>query len=254
MTETSAIRELRSAKAAMDAMLKSLWPATQEGDQGAIDRVLKIMDKRAAIQAQLELKSKSQPAAQIAAPAAPALPGMEGALNALDEAQLRSAAARAVFEIADDASPWMNDYWELLAEGWAWRQAVLMLWEAQPARARTPKTQIELAVNVLGLTSDRVISGWRQDNPAMAARIARLTVSAVGKARAEVIAALVEAASDPNPRSHADRKMVLEMTGDYVPKARVGVGSLQDLEEASTEDLMALAQLPGTVSNDTTDE
>jgi len=179
---------------------------------------------------------------------------MEGALDALSEAQMRSAAARAVFEVAEDASPWMNDYWELIAEGWAWRQAVLMLWEAQPARARTPKTQIELAVNVLGLTSDRVISGWKQDNPAMAARIARLTVSAVGKARAEVIAALIKSASDPNPRSHADRKMVLEMTGDYVHKAQIGVGTLQDLEQASTEDLVALAQLPGTVGDDEADE
>jgi hypothetical protein len=173
---------------------------------------------------------------------------MEAALDALSEAQMRSAAARAVFEVEEDASPWMNDYWELIAEGWAWRQAVLMLWEAQPARARTPKTQIELATQVLGLTSDRVISGWKQDNPAMAARIARLTVSAVSKARAEVIAALVAAASDPN------RKMVLEMTGDYVPKMKVGVGALQDLEEASTEELMALAQLPGTVGDDEADE
>jgi hypothetical protein len=179
---------------------------------------------------------------------------MEAALDALSEAQMRSAAARAVFEVEEDASPWMNDYWELIAEGWAWRQAVLMLWEAQPARARTPKTQIELATQVLGLTSDRVISGWKQDNPAMAARIARLTVSAVSKARAEVIAALVAAASDPNPRSHADRKMVLEMTGDYVPKMKMGVGTLRDLEGASTEDLMALAQLPGTVVDDATDE
>ena len=182
------------------------------------------------------------------------LPGMEAALDALSEAQMRSAAARAIFEVAEEASPWMNDYWELIAEGWAWRQAVLMLWEAQPAKARVPKTQIELAVNVLGLTSDRVVSGWKQDNPAMAARIARLTVSAVGKARAEVIAALIESASDANPRSHADRKMVLEMTGDYVPKAKIGVGTLDDLERASTEDLVALAQLPGTVGDDEADE
>jgi len=179
---------------------------------------------------------------------------MDAAMDALSEAQMRSAAAREVFEAAEDASPWMNDYWELIAEGWAWRQAVLMLWEAQPARARTPKTQIELATTVLGLTSDRVISGWKQDNPAMAARIARLTVSAVSKARAEVIAALIESASDANPRSHADRKMVLEMTGDYVPKMKMGVGTLRDLEEASTEDLMALAQLPGTVGDDEADE
>jgi len=169
------------------------------------------------------------------------LPGFEGAvLDPLSEAQLRSEAARAIFEAgAEAAEPWMGDYWALLAEGWTWRQAVYMLWEAQPAEGRAPKTQGALAVEVLGLTSDRVIRTWKAENPAMGARIARLTASALGKARARVIRALIESAASANYRAHADRKLFLEMSGDYVPRQTLRVGPVMpdEMEEMSEEEL-----------------
>jgi len=177
------------------------------------------------------------------------LPGFEGAvLDPLSEAQLRSEAARAIFEAgAEAAEPWMGDYWALLAEGWTWRQAVYMLWEAQPAEGRAPKTQGALAVEVLGLTSDRVIRTWKAENPAMGARIARLTASALGKARARVIRALIESAASANYRAHADRKLFLEMSGDYVPRQTLRVGPVMpdEMEEMSEEELRALAYEPG---------
>ncbi len=176
----------------------------------------------------------------------PALPGLEGAIDPVTEAQIRAAKARRIFEISEQAAPWMDDYWTLLEEGWTWRQAVYMIWESQPPKSRTPKTQHELATNVLGLTSDRVISKWKRDNPAMQARIAKLTVSALAKARSRVIAALIESASNSNPRSHADRRMFLEMTGDYVPRQKVDVGAIlpDDLSELDTEDLRAVISAP----------
>jgi hypothetical protein len=175
-----------------------------------------------------------------------ALPGMAGEVDALSEAQLRSRRARRVFEAQHDAGPWMDDYWDLLEEGWSWRQAVFMLWAAQPADQRRPRYQHELATEVLGLTSDRVVSQWKAENPAMQTRIKALTASALAKARSEIYAALIESASDPNPRSHSDRKLALEMLGDYVKRQEVGVvaGEVSDWSEVSEEDLASIAQLP----------
>ena len=177
------------------------------------------------------------------------LPGFDGAvLDPLSEAQLRSEQARAIFEAGEEAAePWMDDYWALLGEGWSWRQVVYMLWEAQPPQGRIPKTQGELATEVLGLTSDRVIRTWKAENPAIAARIAKLTASALSKARSRVIRALIESAASANYRAHADRKLFLEMTGDYQKKQTILAGAVvpDDLEEMDEEDLRALAYEPG---------
>jgi hypothetical protein len=171
------------------------------------------------------------------------LPGMDGALNVLEEAQIRSAEARRLFEAAGSAEAWMDDYWALIEEGWSWRQAVFMLWASQP-QPRKPATQMELATQVLGLQSDRVIREWKAQDARMEARIARLTASALMKARADVFAALVIAATDPSYKGNRDRKLLLELTGDYVPRQALDLSvpaSRSAVEEADTETLRALA-------------
>lgn len=171
------------------------------------------------------------------------LPGMDGALNVLEEAQIRSAEARRLFEAAGSAEAWMDDYWALIEEGWSWRQAVFMLWASQP-QPRKPATQMELATQVLGLQSDRVIREWKAQDARMEARIARLTASALMKARADVFAALVAAATDPSYKGNRDRKLLLELTGDYVPRQALDLSvpaSRSAVEEADTETLRALA-------------
>lgn len=175
-----------------------------------------------------------------------ALPGMEGALDPLEEAQLRSMEARRIFEAQEGAVPWMDDYWDLIAEGWSWRQTVFMIWSALPKGQRKPATQGDLATEVLGLSSDRRIREWKT-NPAMDARIAKLVSRALMHARPEIYEALIASATKPNPRSHADRRLALEMLGDYTPKQKVGVSAElpDDLSEASETDLRAMAALPG---------
>lgn len=171
------------------------------------------------------------------------LPGMAGMLNVLEEAQIKSAEARRLFEAAGRAEAWMDDYWALIEEGWSWRQAVFMLWASQP-QPRKPATQIELATQVLGLQSDRVIREWKAQDARMEARIARLTASALMKARADVFAALVIAATDPSYKGNRDRKLLLELTGDYVPRQALDLSvpaSRSAVEEADTETLRALA-------------
>jgi len=174
------------------------------------------------------------------------LPGIAGEMDPLDEAQIKSAQARRVFEAQEDAAPWMEDYWSLIGEGWSWRQAVFMLWAAQPKDQRNPATQGALATEVLGLSSDRVIREWR-DNPAFDARVAKLVARSLAHARAGIYAALIEAAQNPSPRAHADRRLALEMLGDYQPKQRLAVGPdlPDDLSELDAGELRMLASLPG---------
>jgi hypothetical protein len=174
------------------------------------------------------------------------LPGLAGGEAPVDTDALRSDEARAAFEAQFGSQPWMEDYWALRGEGWSWRQACYMIWASMPRESRTPTTQAELATQVLGLASDRQIRKWRNNNPAIDARIHALQVSALAKARPEIIKALIDSASRPDPRAHADRKMALEMLGDYTDETRVRVNvGEQDLETLPEEDLAALARVPG---------
>jgi len=169
---------------------------------------------------------------------------MEGEPNPLDEAQLRAEEARRIYEARWGESPWMNDYFDLLGEGWSWRQAAYIVWASQPKFQRDPGTQAELAQEV-GLASDRAIRTWREKNPAIDTRIHELTASALSKARAGVFAALIAAASNPSPRAATDRKLFFEMTGDYSRETTVRIGELpDDMAEMSESELRALAQAP----------
>jgi len=143
-----------------------------------------------------------------------------------------------------EAFPWWQDYCEMLAHGRTWRQAVYIAWAASPARLRVPSSQDELAVEVLGLKSDRVISKWRANDPSIDDDIAYLQAAPLLRARREIFDALAESATNPDPKSHPDRKLALEMLGDYRPKqateltgkdggpVQVDVGVLSDEERA----------------------
>jgi hypothetical protein len=173
------------------------------------------------------------------------LPGMQGAIDPLAEAQIRSAQAKRIFEASDAAEPWLDDYFTLVAEGWSWRQAVYLIWAALPPGQRSPRTQEALATEVLGLTSDRQIWEWNQ-NPAIEARRARLVRSVIKKSLPEVYEALIESAKKANPRSHSDRRLLLEMAGEYTPKQTLTVGPERaDESEMSEEELRKLKSGPG---------
>lgn len=180
------------------------------------------------------------------------LDGMEGVVDALTEAQLRSAEARRVFEgcLGEEYQAVdMEEYWRLVGEGWPWRQAVFILWAAMPREQRRPSTQGELATEVLGLASDRVIREWKGENPALDAEVAKVAAGALMRHRPEVYRALIESASNPSPRAHADRKLALELMGDYDPKLGLTLRReeprAEDLSRLSDEELMALEAGPG---------
>lgn len=108
---------------------------------------------------------------------------------------------------------------DLLDGGWPPRVAAFIAWSSSPRLGRWPKTQDDLA-HMLGLTSDRQFTKWRRASPAIDALIVKLQAEPLLKHRADVFAALVASASDPSYKNQPDRKLLLEITGDYMPTAK----------------------------------
>jgi hypothetical protein len=140
-----------------------------------------------------------------------------------EEMRKRSVAARYVLEEHVEENPgvdWAASYHKLINAGWPWRIAAWVAWSTVPKSLRWPKTQNELATEVLGLTSDRTIATWRKKFPTLDQLIADLQADEMLDARADVLNALKLSASNVDYKSHQDRKLYLEITGDYVPAAR----------------------------------
>lgn len=162
-----------------------------------------------------------------------------------DEMRLRSETARAALEGRDDLE-WIEEYQRLRNGGWPWRVAAYIAWASQPRNRRRPKTQDELARNHLGLTSDRAITTWRQKNPTIDEMVALLQASSLWDFRAEVFQALTVNAIKPDYKTHNDRKLFLELTGDYIPTAKLAAmlakGNItrEDLSDYSDAELAAM--------------
>ena len=113
---------------------------------------------------------------------------------------------------------WWEDYLELRARGLDWRKAAYVAWASAPTRARWPKTLEQLATDVLGLRSDRTIRKWKENNPELEDMITLVQIAPMLRHRRDVIDALVAVAVRKDPEAHRDRKLFLEMTGDYKPR------------------------------------
>lgn len=167
----------------------------------------------------------------------------DGSFIAPDEAKRISEAARVEFENNGSASRWIEDYEFLRSRGFAWRVAAYIAWASSPKESRWPKTQMLLATEVLGLTSDRVITTWRRKNPMIVEMINRFQTNQLWEYRADMIEALRISASNPDYKHANDRKTALTMTKDYVPHIKVDTknkmvpGGLKDL---SNEELQRL--------------
>lgn len=116
---------------------------------------------------------------------------------------------------------WWDDYHRLRDEDWDWRKAVYIAWASSPVIGRWPETQEELASECLGLKSDRTIRKWKSNEPGIEERIVRMQAEPLMSHRRDVIDALVSVAIMADPKAHPDRKLFLEMTGDYMPRSRV---------------------------------
>ena len=158
-----------------------------------------------------------------------------------DEVQARSERARKLLEAMFGkigAPRWLDDYFELCKGGWPWRVAAYIAWASTPRGSREPKTQEDLAKNHLGLASDRAIITWRKKNPAIDEVVRMMQAGPLFKHRAEIFTALVAVAVKPEYKSHNDRKLALELMGDYMPAHKIlaaltakGQGSLKTDQE-----------------------
>lgn len=157
-------------------------------------------------------------------PAAPGVPG---------QAESRTSLQRFLEMQAD--CPWFESYTALRRDGWTWRLAAYIAWASCPVKGRWPATVAELATNVLGLRSDRVIRKWRVKRPEIDERVGMLQVEPLLKHRADVIAALIEVAETPDPKAHQDRRLYFEMTGDYKPRQRLDVGMTDEELDGAIE-------------------
>jgi hypothetical protein len=100
---------------------------------------------------------------------------------------------------------------------WNWRQALYIAWMATPRHERSPATLAELA-DLLGLSSTGTFRNWRRAHPDIDERIRALPKMLLLGHVADVYAALVAVASDPDPKAFQDRRLFLEIAGEYSPK------------------------------------
>lgn len=108
----------------------------------------------------------------------------------------------------------------VIAPRWDWRKALYIAWSVVPKAKRVPATEEELAV-ILNLKNTRTIRTWKQKFPEIEERIAELPKQMLVGHLADVYDALVAVATMPIPGAHQDRKLVLELIGDYVQKSGV---------------------------------
>jgi len=165
-----------------------------------------------------------------------------------EQARQISEASRQAFDAlraargAAGEQPWFADYTRLLELGWPWRVATYIAWAASPKKDRWPSSLQELATAVLGLTGPRQIYAWRKKYPAIDATVAMLQAAPLWEHRRDVLNALVISASDPDYKHHPDRKLLLEMLGDYVPRSQLDIGrkASGDITELSDAELEAI--------------
>jgi hypothetical protein len=135
----------------------------------------------------------------------------------------------------------------LRAEGWDWRKAAYIAWAASPMHKRWPSTQRDLAMQVLGLHSDKTIRNWREKNPAIDDRVGRLQTEPLFRHRRDVIDALIASAASADTAGNADRKLFFQLTGDLeqtpgaVAIATAGAVGQVDVTGLTDDELAAIA-------------
>ena len=132
---------------------------------------------------------------------------------------------------AEDAPSWAEQYHELMISNVPWKVAAFIAWSTVPKHRRWPRTQDDLAREVLGLTSDRRITEWRRKYPYIDQMIASLQTAALLDYIPGSIQASGEVASDPTYRSTQERRLLWEATGIIEKSSKV---SIEDPQLVST--------------------
>ena len=189
-------------------LLLGLWQQATKGHQGAVDRVLRILDRLEGI----ERRELDDPAT--AFPALPEVPGQE-------ESRSAYATLQALTEVYPEEVAWFEAYQGLREQSWEWRKAALIAWLAMPTNKRWPATLEHLARDVLGLKSARTIRKWREYQPEIDLAVEKVRVGILGDRLSDVMFAWETVAAMPDPAAHRDRITYLEWQKVY--KGKVGL-------------------------------
>ena len=159
--------------------------------------------------------------------------------------QAKSREAFEEFEEHHEACGWWADYTHLRNEGYDWRKAVYIAWAASPLQRRWPSTLKELATKILGLKSDKAIYKWRKLNKDIDARVEAFRAEPLLRYRQDVLHALIDVASTADPSAHNDRKLFLQMSGDYKPRSAMDLTGRFNINDDTLDDAIEreLAQL-----------
>lgn len=148
---------------------------------------------------------------------------------------------------------WLDEYNILRAEKWTWRKAMYIAWAASPTVNRWPTNQFELARRVLGLKSDRTIRKWRENDPRIDERVAKLQIESTWLHRMDVMDAMTAVAMTIDPKAHPDRRMYLEIAGIYKPKGQLALtnpaGGPVQFEQTDDYEDLSDEQLDQTIVN-----
>lgn len=148
----------------------------------------------------------------------------------------------------DEAPPaWMELYDALLDERdeegkrrWDWRKAMFIAWSCTPKDQRDPKTLGGLARRLGVATS--TMREWRYKDPEIERRISELPRLLLMEHVASVYHALATLASTPDPKTFQDRRLFLELTGQYSPKAGVILGGEVQVATVTAAERIAAMQ------------
>jgi len=165
-----------------------------------------------------------------------------------EEARQISEAARAALDLRrerDKSIPWWDDYMRLIQQGWPWRVGAYIAWASSPKIKRWPGTLKELATEILGLGSPRTIYNWRNKHLSIDTVVSMMQAAPLFEHRREIITALVAVAIQPDYKSHNDRKLALEMLGDYLPKSKLELGRSGATDDISNLSDDVLARISG---------
>jgi len=149
-------------------------------------------------------------------------------------------------EANEEIPSWADVYQQLLNSNVRPRIAAYIAWATMPKKYRYPETQDKLAVEFLGLTSDRAIATWRKKFPEIDMMISQLQAESMLEYRPGAFHALGTVASDLSYRANPDRRLFFEMTKDYTPRQKiegdgnstVGHKLLGQLKKLSTAQLL----------------
>lgn len=172
----------------------------------------------------------------------PALPGLP--VEPETSIDQRHTLERLIFEetLEKHNIPWRDEYAVLIEAGWVWRKAVVIIWLGLPRDQRVPETKQELA-QLLGMTTTKTIVKYERD-PAVQAQVMARAAASLMQHAAEVDAALIKSATDPDYKNNQDRKTYYQLTGRLREVHDVNVAQKPDeaaVRQMSEAELLALA-------------